>query len=190
MYSCAITCDGQIFIYFLIYRAKTSGTTSNCDLYKKVRIQLKRYISHSQVELYKTANNTKDILFAKIINSKEIECSEINYIFSEAVSKSQCNYYTTAITKFLFSYPLTDEEDRNNIDCNYKSFGGINYIKCERLDNNLNSLYIFKLELQEKNNNINILTISSSFVSIFYINGDSSQIVYDYIIYIPTCVDK
>jgi hypothetical protein len=175
LYSCTITCDGQIYIYYLIYRAKVSGTTSNCELFKKVRVQLKRFTSHSNVELYKTANNTKDILCAKNINSKEIECSEINYKYFEDVSNSQCTFNATISTKFLFSYPLTDEEDSNNIDCNYKPFGdeylfccgGMDYIKCERLDNNWNSLYRFNLELPEKNNNINILTTSSSFFSIF-----------------------
>ena len=46
------------------------------------------------------------------------------------------------------------------------------------------------MDLQGKNNNIKILTSSSSFVSIFYINEDSIKRVYEYIIYIPTCINK
>jgi len=197
-YSCAITCNGKIFIYILVYRAKKSGTISNCELFQEARVQLSQFVSHTEVELYKTAIDTTDIICAKEINTKVIECIEVNYKYLETISNSQCFYNSTVSTKFLFSNPLTDDEDENNINCDYKSFGdeyifccgGINYIKCKRLDNERNSHYIFNLDLQGKNNNINILTSSSSFVSIFYINENSNQKFCEYIIYIPECVNK
>ena len=174
-YSCAITCNGKIFIYILVYRAKKSGTISNCELFQEARVQLSQFVSHTEVEMYKTAIDTTDIICAKEINTKVIECIEVNYKYLETISNSQCFYNSTVSTKFLFSNPLTDDEDENNINCDYKSFGdeyifccgGINYIKCKRLDNERNSHYIFNLDLQGKNNNINILTSSSSFVSFF-----------------------
>jgi hypothetical protein len=137
-YSCAITCNGQIYIYILVYRAKKLGTISNCELFQEARVKLSQFISHTEVEMYKTAINTTDIFCAKEINTKVIECSEVNYNYLETISNSQCIYNLTLNNKFVFSYPLTDDEDENNINCDYKSFGneyifccgGINHIKC------------------------------------------------------------
>jgi hypothetical protein len=120
-------------------------------LYKGVRIRLSLFISHTNPELYKTESNIKNILCAKNINTKIIECSEINYKNYETISNSECSYDSSVKTKFLFSYPLTDDGDENKLDCDYKSFGDeylyccgeINYIKCKRLDKEWNSLYLF-----------------------------------------------
>ena len=87
------------------------------------------------------------------------------------------------------------------MSCDFKSFaneylfccGETNFIKCLRLkivnvtNNTWSCFDTFNLDLQGEKNNINILTSSSSFVSIFY---NSNQKVYEYIFYIPTCVNK
>jgi len=197
-YSCAVIGDGQIYLFILIYKASSAGTTTNCELFKRLRVKLSRFFQHTEVEIYPTDINTKDILCAKNINTKIIECSEVNYKINEIISNSQCNYTITVTTKVTFSYPPTDNNDENNADCDYKSFGneylfccgGINYIKCQRLDIDGSSLYSFNLDLQGMNKNINILSSSSSFVTIFYLNENPNQNIYEYIIYIPTCVNK
>ena len=147
-YSCAYICNGQVYLQILIYRTKVTQTTTNCELSKGLKVTMSLFISHTEVELFETDNNKRDILCAKNINTKIIECSEINYKNIELTSNYQCLYNTTVSYNFLFSYPSIDE---NNESCDYTSFGdeylfccgGSNYKKCERLDNNWGSLFTF-----------------------------------------------
>jgi len=197
-YSCAITVNGQIYIYIFVYRTTALGTTTNCQMFKRIRIKLSRFTSHSEVEMYTTDIDTQDILCAKNINNKIIECSQVKYNFIESVSSSECVYNISISTKPVFSFPPTDEEDENNAECDYKSFGdeylfccgGLKHIKCQRIDAERNSLYNFTMDLQGNNNNVNILSSSSNFVTIFYLNENPNKRIYEYIIYIPTCANK
>jgi len=195
-YFCYVTCNGEVYLQALLFRTKAKDTTSNCIFFKRLKVTFKRFKTHTDVKLYKIGDN-KDMLCAKNINTNAIECSEINYAHAETefASNSTCYYDINVTSKYLFSYPPTDED---NMSCDYKSFGNeylfccgeTNYIRCQRLNNERISLYSFNLDLQGKNNNINIFSSSSSFVTIFYLNENSNLRVCEYIIYIPTCANK
>ena len=196
-YSCFLACNGAVFLQNLIFWTKNQGNTTNCEISKIHKVSFKLFKSHTEIQTFQVTD-TKEILCAKNINNKMIECAEVNFGQTETVSSSQCSYAMTITCNFLFSYPPTEE---NEVSCDFKSFaneylfccGETNFIKCLRLkivnvtNNNWSCFDTFNLDLQGEKNNINILTSSSSFVSIFY---NSNQKVYEYIFYIPTCVNK
>ena len=195
-YSCAGICNGQVALHIFSYITKSSGTTTNCEMIFQTNIKLLKLSSHTNIEVYETTEDTINIICAQNINSIKFECIRIEYFVKETISSLQCNYEIGGNTTLLFSFPL--EKGIINQNCDYTSFGseylfccgGTNFINCERLDNKWKSLNAFNLDLQGENNNIKILTSSSSFVSIFYMNENLIKRVCDYIIHIPTCVHK
>ena len=56
---------------------KSTQTTTNSELSKGLKVIMPLFISHTEVELFETDNNKRDIFCAKNINTKIIECSEI-----------------------------------------------------------------------------------------------------------------
>ena len=195
-YSCAGICNRQAALYIFSYITKSSGTTTNCEMIFQTNIKLLKLSSHTNIEVYETTEDTINIICAQNINFIKYECIRLEYFVKETISSSQCNYEVGGNSTLLFSFPL--EKGIFNQNCDYTSFGseylfccgGINFINCERLDNEWKSLNAFNLYLQGENNNIKILTSSSSFVSIFYMNENLTKRVYDYIIHIPTCAHK
>ena len=195
-YSCASICNGEIILYFFSYLTTSSYTTSDCEMSYKNYLNFKNFKSHTSIEVYETTDNTKDLICAKNINSAGIECILFRYIFTENISDSKCSYGISGTYSYLFSF--TSSEGTNDQNCDFNSFGseylfccgGTNFIKCERLDSQWESILTFNLNLQGENNIINILVSSSSFATVFFTNKDSNQKVCEHIIYIPTCVNK
>ena len=195
-YSCASICQGEILLYLFTYLTKTTATTTNCEMSYKSSLGFPDFKSHTNIEVYGTSDNTIDLICAKNINSLEIECFLFKYIFSESISSYQCIYTVQGAYKGLFSFTSSEEANGHNCDItsldseNLFCCGGINFIKCQRLNSLWETINTFNLNLQGKNNNIYILTTSSSFVSIFYVNEDSNQKVCEYIIFFPKCENK
>ena len=96
----------------------------------------------------------------------------------------------------IFSLEL---EDANNQDCVLKNSteneyllccGGTNSIKCIRINNNLEYINTFNLNLEGTNTNINFIS-SSSYIQLIYKNQlNLVTKYYEYSIYIPECPNK
>ena len=196
MYLCVISCDDQVYIYRITYERKFSFTGNKCTLQISNRIRIPKFSSHINVEVYRTKNENIDIICSKNKNTNIINCINVKYNLQETIEFGQCKYTLSSSSNKDFDFPIGD---LNNEECVIKRFnnenlfccGGLNKIKCERLDNNYNFVNSFTLNLEGQNNNMLIVNPSTNCAAFFYMNTlTSKQSVYSYYIYIPECENK
>ena len=63
---------------------KDINTTTNWEFFKRLKVSFGPFKAHIEIEIFKTAD-TKDILCAKNIKTKIIQCSEVNYEHSKVL---------------------------------------------------------------------------------------------------------
>ena len=197
LYGCGVISNGQIYFYLYGIIPKNSVINSSCEIKQLKYYRFTSFTSHTEVEIYKeSSNNFIFILCAKNINTNIIECLRCTLDFTEEVQYSKCKFNFNLKLKRLFTF---QKEESNNEDCILSKFefeylyccGGINNIKCERIKEDFGVLYSFKLNLEGVNSHLSLISSSSTFISIFYVNRLASiDKVYEYFIYIPDCINK
>ena len=190
-YICALVIDSKIYIYIIIYKERRILLITEC-YFEVSKVLIPSMVSHTEVQLYDLSVITNKILCAKNKNNLNIECIVI-YISIKEETTLIPPYTDHSIsvnygTDIILSFPMDSD---NNGDCAIKTFnlellfccGGINIIKCARLENNFNLKNVFTLNIPGENNYLHIYTgLSYSFL--FYMNTLFSQEkIYEYYIY-------
>ena len=216
LYICAFSCDNGIKIYVYAFKTKIHNSFDDCEFKSIASYDINIMASHTEVRMFDTSDEDIKFLCAKNKDNKNIECIKIKFEYNEyeviieepietdgsGITNKTNNYNFTLNyeNEISFTFQLTDD---NNEHCIFKESieneylfccGGNNKISCIRIDNKLNYINSFNLNIPGENTYLDFVA-SSTFVILFYNNynenfGDNKNKLSQYSIYFPICVDK
>jgi len=217
LYICAFSCDNRIKIYVYAFKTKIHNFFDDCEFKSIVNDDISIMKSHTEVRMFNTSDEGIEFLCAKNINNKKIECIKIKFEYNEyeeiieepvetdgsgvTIKTNNYNFTLNYENEISFTFPLTDS---NNEHCIFKKSieneylfccGGNNIISCARIDNNLNYINSFNLNIPGENTYLDFIA-SSTFIILFYNNYNENILEYNknklsqYSIYFPICVEK
>ena len=133
-YICALSCNGKIYFYVFILKAKLPSILSDCSI-ESYDYNIPIFSSHSDILLIDTSVTTNKVLCAKNNNNMNIECIIIYYTITEAfLIKIIHSVNVEYSSNYILSIPF---ESSNDGDCYFKILaselllccGGINLYK-------------------------------------------------------------
>ena len=184
-YLCALTVSKKVYLYFHSYLTNNDGS---CSL---KRGNLGTLTTHTYVQLFDyDINNQKYLIFAKNIDSNEIECMRISPKKKSGCS-TELDYGVGSAT--ILNFPTSS---KINQDLILNDFGGeklycygeIGFIKCYRVAGTNIIVNTFTLEIPGSNSKLSFFTDDNTYGNfIFYNDNSGSTNLYEYFIYLPSC---
>ena len=176
VYICALSCNGQVYIYISVLKASSVILSSDCYI-EATSGSIPTFTTHTEVKLLDTSQSIYKILCAKNTNNLKIECIIIKYTVTESTILLPTPHIQHEVkiiydSNILLSIPI---ESSNNGDCYLSGFsyelllccGGTNLIRCARIRSNFNLINIFTIDIEGENTYLSILYSGLNYGTIF-----------------------
>ena len=151
--------------------------------------------NHTEVNLYDMNLDNYKLCCAVNIGTNYMECLYFIVSFKNTFSITKCtNDVSVSMGPYIISFPV---DPNTNGDCLLSGFinelifccGGKNFIRCARLKTDFTYITSFDLNFPEENSKLSIFSNGPTYGSIFFLNKNSEERLYEYFIYLPTCKD-
>ena len=200
-YLCVYICSNKINIHLFAY------VTEDADgnICKMTNAYSNSITDGEFTRIMTSETNKENEIFVCAINNDKVQCYIISYSFNEyelevVDEEDPLNSYYTNKFNITMENSQTSISLRldtaNNNDCLMKKSlndeyliccGGDGIIKCARINNNLELINSFNLNIEGINTNINIISSSQYLYIIYKNNLNSFSRYYEYSIYKPQC---
>ena len=196
-YVCSIVSENKVYILLLTRVISDTSLTKREMKLLKITSPEGLLNSHTSVVLYDMTNINSKIVCAININTQYMECVYFESYFTNTFSFTslKCsNQVSIGFSQIIMTFPV---DPNTNGDCLLSNFvsellfccGGRDKIICSRINTDFSFINNFELDFPGENSKINIISDGLSYSSIFFMNDNSGEKIYEYYIYLPTCQD-